>query len=89
MSTAIDEALDLFKELDFQPPCEHSQHRFTHDPVEPAGLYVEARCPNCGDSSRYLLCKSGWVVLGQNVVRCSPCGGIFFRDEVVRILQEL
>jgi hypothetical protein len=46
--------------LDFTPmlPCEHIHHATRH-PTEPATHLVKMRCPRCGHTSEYLICRSG------------------------------
>jgi hypothetical protein len=58
--------------LEFQPPCQHSDHRQSHVVDQPASWVVKtAKCPACGNRpDTFFLCDSGLEQLRESRGLC-------------------
>lgn len=82
MSTTLD--LAGVEHLDWQPPCEHSQHH-RHPGDEPAALLVQYTACVCGEpGGELLLCRPAWERCQR--ITCRDCGATYARDDVWTVL---
>ncbi len=88
-TTTLDLAdLPALDRLDFQPPCQHSQHATNHPGDEPAAFLVQyARCTCGSPGGELLLCRPGWERVRRVV--CRHCRATFTRDQAWTILAEI
>lgn len=84
----------LLDDLDFDVPCQHSQHQEKHKD-EPASYIVQFTCPLCGQKKpAYAICESGWQRMApprwvRHSVRMGGCGAKVRRDPNFKILEYL
>lgn len=72
-------------DFEYEPPCEHTQHRTEH----PA-IYVVARLIPCHSTGTYLCCLACWERMGwvRNGLTCVTCNAVIgFRDEILKIVH--
>lgn len=67
--------LELIEHLDFDPPCEHSEHESSKEHEGEAFALVQFKCSHCDHTVRLSLCERFYRVAteGYMRLRCGHC----------------
>jgi hypothetical protein len=83
--TEIDLSVEV--NLDIEPPCEFSYHQKLNS-VDPAKYLLDASCPGCGDTLKFLICETCYQSGMGGMMECY-CGHVdepIFFWKVVSVL---